>query len=58
MCEAWYIYLGKQMNLSIDEIMNMRIGQFNDLCSCHAIYTGSAKPVKKKVGILDVLAMR
>lgn len=46
------------MNLSINETLNMTIGQFNSMLACHSIYNGKAKPSRKHMDIFDVLAMR
>jgi hypothetical protein len=47
------------MNMSREETLNTRWGEFQDLLSCRAIENGSAKqkPPKKKWNIFEVLSL-
>ena len=46
------------MNMSREETMNTRTGEFKDLLACQAIYNGTAKPAKKKMDMLEFLSLR
>ena len=46
------------MNMSRDETMQTRYGEFMDLLACMAIDNGGAEPKKKKMTMEEVLELR
>ena len=60
MNEAWLIFYGHKLNMSREETMNTRYGEFIDLINCRAIESGSAKQVIKSgpMDIWDFLALK
>lgn len=48
MTEPWIIYYGHQINLTTEEILNMRWGLFMDLMVCASIDNGGAEYKPKK----------
>ena len=48
MNRSWFIYHGHMMNMSRDETMTTRYGEFLDLMACDAIMTGKAKYKRPK----------
>ncbi len=46
------------MNMSREETMNTRWGEFLDLLSCWAIYNGNAEIKEKKLSFFEVLELK
>lgn len=48
------------MNMTREETLNTKWGEFQDMLSCKAIESGSAKqkPPKRKYSIFEALALR
>lgn len=53
------IFLGHEMNMTREETLNTRYGEFIDLVRCRAIMLGNAcqKPPKQEMDIHDFLAL-
>ena len=60
MNRSWYIYHGHMMNMTREETMTTRFGEFMDLLSCDAIATGKAKykRPKKRMSPEEMLNVR
>lgn len=60
MNRSWFIYHGHMMNMSRDETMTTRYGEFLDLMACDAIMNGKAKykRPKKKMNHDEMLKVR
>ena len=48
MNDSWLLFYGHMMNMTRQEIMITRYGEFRDLISCFAVHEGSARLVEKK----------
>lgn len=46
------------MNMTRQEIMITRYGEFRDLISCFAVHEGSAQIVKKKLTFDEIIQLR
>lgn len=54
---AWYLFYGRKLGMSKQEILVTPIGEMDDMISCLAIYEGSAKPKKPKMRFVDFLKL-
>jgi hypothetical protein len=46
------------MNMSREETMNTRSGEFKDLMNCWAVYNGTAKVKQKKLSFFEIMELR
>ena len=46
------------MNMSREETMNTRYGEYMDLLSCWAVYNGNAKVKQKKLSFFEIMELR
>lgn len=45
---SWFLFYGRKLGMSKQEIYWTSIGEMLDMISCIAIYEGGAKPKKEK----------
>ena len=53
----WWRFYGLQLGLTIEQVEDMRFGEFSDLLSCQRIASGVDIPVKRKLTMEEILAM-
>ncbi len=59
MNRAWYLFYGRKLGMSRQEIMATKIGEMRDMISCLAIYEGTALPARPHVrDVMTALEMR
>lgn len=44
---AWYLFFGRKLNMSRQEILVTTIGEMGDMVSCLSVYNGTAKEKKE-----------
>lgn len=57
MNESWFVFYGHRMNMSREETMGTRYGEFLDLLACMAIEGGADQKAPKK-SMEEILQMR
>lgn len=57
---AWFLFYGRQLHMSRNEILNTSVGEMCDYINCFAISTGAAKPARnnRKMTFDECLAFR
>ena len=53
---AWYLFYGRQLAMSKQEILCTRIGEMRDMIACLSIFNGAKPKTKqKKLSFLETL---
>lgn len=50
---SWYLFYGRRINMTKQEILITPFGEMMDMISCLAIYEGTADPIYKKKWTFD-----
>lgn len=54
---SWFLFYGRLLNMSKQEIIVTRYGEMSDMISCYAIFNG-AEPKKKKMDFDEAMRLR
>ena len=56
--KSWYLYYGRRLGMSKEEILCTPYGEMMDLIACMAIAEGGAKPKPRRLSFQEILALR
>lgn len=51
---SWYLFYGRKLGMSKEEILCTTTGEMSDMLACMAIYSGAMRP-KKKLSMETIL---